>query len=46
METRRYLQGGLIIGVVWILAEASWLYFLTLISNPNPPPLKKKKANS
>lgn len=32
METRRYLQGGLIIDVVWLLAESSWLHFLTLIS--------------
>lgn len=32
METHRHLQGGLIIGVVWLLAEASWLHFLTLIS--------------
>lgn len=32
METRRYLQGGLIIGVVWILVGASKLHFLTLIS--------------
>lgn len=32
METHRCLIGRLIIGVVWLLTEASWLYLLTLIS--------------
>lgn len=32
METHGRLQGRLIISVVWLLAEASRLHFLTLIS--------------
>lgn len=32
METHGCLQGWLIIGVVWPVGEASWLHFLTLIS--------------
>lgn len=37
METHGCLLGRLIIGVVWLLAEASWLHFLTLISEEPGP---------
>lgn len=38
METRGCLVGRMIIGVIRLLAEASWLYSLTLISQSRPWP--------
>lgn len=46
METHGCLLGRLIIGVVWLLAEASWLHFLTLISENRGPASSRRRAVS
>lgn len=44
METRGCLRGRLIIGVVWLLARASWLHFLTPISEAARPASSQRLA--
>lgn len=46
METHGCLLGRLIIGVVWLLAEASWLHFLTLISEEPASASSRRRAES
>lgn len=46
METRGCLLGRLIIGVVWLLAGASWLHFLTSISETPGSASSRRLARS
>lgn len=46
METHGCLVGRLIIGVVWLQAEASWLHFLTLISEKRVWPSSRRSTES